>query len=103
MPCPQLPHVDTHADENLLLKGQTILELAGLEVEHVVLLPGQATLHHIRLAHRSGPAAPGSAPRLGLALRYMAAHVAQSLDPRDSGARRKPHTRGTVQDPAQKH
>lgn len=82
----QLPHVDTHDEDNLLLKGQTILELAGVEGEHVPLLPGQATLHHIRLAHRSGPAAPDSQPRLGLALRYMAAHVQQSLDPRDSGA-----------------
>lgn len=80
----QLPHVETRAEGNLLLKGQTIPELAGVEGEHVALLPGQATLHHIRLAHCSGPAAPGSQPRLGLALRYMAAHVAQSLDPRDS-------------------
>lgn len=49
------------------------------------LQPGQATLHHIMLAHRSGPAAPDSQTRLGLAIRYMAAHVQQSLDPRDSG------------------
>ena len=50
------------------------------------LAPGQASLHHIRLTHRSGPAAPDSTPRLGLALRYMAAHVRQGLDPRDSVA-----------------
>ena len=49
-----------------------------------MLQPGEATLHHIRLAHRSGAATPGSPPRLGLALRYMAAHVQQGLDPRDS-------------------
>ncbi|KAL4448274.1 hypothetical protein ABPG75_005493 [Micractinium tetrahymenae] len=80
----QLPHVETCAQGNLLLKGQTILELEGEEREHIPLQPGQATLHHIRLAHRSGPAAPDSQPRLGLAIRYMAAHVTQSLDPRDS-------------------
>ena len=51
----------------------------------IPLQPGQATLHHIRLAHRSGPAAPDSQTRLGLAVRFMAAHVQQSLDPRDSG------------------
>ncbi|PSC70320.1 phytanoyl-dioxygenase [Micractinium conductrix] len=79
----QLPHVDTFAEGNLLLKGQTIPELAGIEGECIPLAPGEATLHHIRLAHRSGPAAPGSHRRLGLALRYMAAHVRQSLDPRD--------------------
>lgn len=50
----------------------------------MTLQPGQATLHHIRLAHRSGPAAAGTPRRLGLALRYMAAHVEQSLQPRDS-------------------
>ena len=58
--------------------------LEGVEGEHVVLQPGEVTLHHIRLAHRSGPAQAGSPPRLGLALRYMAAHVQQGLDPRDS-------------------
>lgn len=56
-----------------------------MEGECIPLSPGQATLHHIRTAHRSGPAAPGSQARLGLALRYMAAHVQQGLDPRDSG------------------
>lgn len=60
-------------------------ELEGEEGRCIPLQPGQATLHHIRLAHRSGPAAPDSQMRLGLAIRYMAAHVQQSLDPRDSG------------------
>lgn len=60
-------------------------ELEGEEGVCIPLQPGQATLHHIRLAHRSGPAAPDSQTRLGLAIRYMAAHVQQSLDPRDSG------------------
>lgn len=57
-----------------------------MEGECVPLAPGQASLHHICLAHRSGPAAPDSTPRLGIALRYMAAHVRQGLDPRDSVA-----------------
>lgn len=48
------------------------------------LAPGQASLHHIRLAHRSGPAAADAPLRLGLALRFMAAHVRQALEPRDS-------------------
>lgn len=55
-----------------------------MEGVHIPLQAGQATLHHIRLAHRSGPAAPDSQARLGIALRYMAAHVRQALDPRDS-------------------
>ena len=62
----------------------TLQALEGVEGEHVGLQPGEATLHHIRLAHRSGPAQAGSPPRLGLALRFMAAHVQQRLDPRDS-------------------
>jgi hypothetical protein len=64
-------------------------ELEGTEGERVELAPGQATLHHIRLAHRSAPAAPDSQPRLGLAIRYMAAHVQQGLQPKDSGGRRR--------------
>ncbi|KAI3426371.1 hypothetical protein D9Q98_008743 [Chlorella vulgaris] len=80
----QLPHVDTSDSGNLLLKGQTIQELDGVEGQCVPLQPGQATLHHVRLAHRSGPAQPAAQPRLGLALRYMAAHVQQGLQTRDS-------------------
>lgn len=56
-----------------------------MEGQCVPLQPGQATLHHVRLAHRSGPAQPAAQPRLGLALRYMAAHVQQGLQTRDSG------------------
>lgn len=64
--------------------SRALQELEGEEGACIPLQPGQATLHHIRLAHRSGPAAPDSCPRLGIALRYMAAHVQQDLDHRDS-------------------
>lgn len=81
-----LEHEDTYAPGNLLLKGQAIpaLEATGAVGQHIALAPGQASLHHIQLAHRSGPAQPGAPRRVGLALRYMAAHVHQDLEPRDS-------------------
>ena len=50
--------------------------------------PGQMSLHSLQLAHCSGPAAAaaaGAPRRVGLAFRYMAAHVQQDLEPRDSG------------------
>ena len=72
-------HQALHAPLSLSLQA-----LEGMQGESIALQPGEATLHHIRLAHCSGPAQPGAPPRLGLALRYMAAHVQQQREPRDS-------------------
>lgn len=83
----QLPHKDTYAPDNMLLKGQAIMELEQRQEQgmHIDLRPGQASLHHIRAAHASGPAAAGALRRVGIAFRYMSAHVRQGLHPRDSG------------------
>ena len=47
------------------------LEEAGEEGVAVPLRPGQISLHHIALAHRSGPAEPGAGRRVGIAIRRV--------------------------------
>ena len=68
----QLAHQLTSDNANQLSKGQTVRVASGTERSAVelVLRPGQASLHHEKLVHASGPAAPGSR-RLGLAVRYI--------------------------------
>ena len=50
----------------------------------VVLRPGEFSLHHINMVHCSGKALASVSRRVGVAIRYMAAHVTQSVQPRDS-------------------
>ena len=55
-------HVHAHAHTHPLRPMcQQDLEERGVAGEHVALQLGEMSLHHIRLAHRSGPAAPGAA------------------------------------------
>ena len=79
----QLEHRDTFDDNNLLSRGQEIAvdvpEGAGVDVP---LKAGEMSLHHVLLAHASGPNTTGDR-RIGFALRYIPPHVRQ-LKVRDS-------------------
>ncbi len=80
----QLPHTDTHADNNLLSRGQEIaVEVDETQAVDVVLAPGQMSLHHVRLIHGSGV---NQAPhrRVGLALRYIPTRIRQTAGQGDS-------------------
>jgi len=80
----QLEHVDTFDKHNLLSRGQEIAvrvdESGGVAVE---LRPGQASLHHVLLAHGSAPN-KSSDRRIGFAIRYIPTHVKQAVGTRDS-------------------
>jgi non-heme Fe2+,alpha-ketoglutarate-dependent halogenase len=70
-----LEHQDTEDDKNLLSRGQTIT--AGIDeslARHLVLEPGEISLHHGNTAHASDPNTSDDR-RIGIAIRYMAAHV----------------------------
>jgi hypothetical protein len=78
-----LPHKDSFADDNFLTRGQE----AGIQIEDaatvsVPLAPGQASLHHGRLLHSSGPN-HSDGPRIGLVVNYIAPHVRQVVAPED--------------------
>ena len=64
-------HVDTFHEDNLLSRGQEIaVDVDESEAVSVILRPGEATFHHGRLFHASGPNG-SSDRRIGVAIRYI--------------------------------
>jgi ectoine hydroxylase-related dioxygenase (phytanoyl-CoA dioxygenase family) len=79
----QLEHRDTFDNDNLLSRGQEIaVEVPAGEGVDVPLTAGEISLHHVLLAHASGPNTTADR-RIGLAVRYIPPHVRQ-LKVRDS-------------------
>ena len=79
----QLEHRDTFDKDNLLTRGQEIaVDVPEGEGVDVALKAGEMSLHHVLLAHASGPNTTGDR-RIGLAIRYIPPHVRQ-LKVRDS-------------------
>lgn len=80
----QMPHNDTLATDNLLTRGQEIA-VAVPEDEAVAcpLRPGEISLHHIRTVHASEPNRSDER-RIGVAVRYIAPHVRQTIAESDS-------------------
>jgi len=74
----QLPHADTFHEHNLLSRGQEIA--VKVDAEKAVKVPlkaGEMSLHHVKLAHYSGPNGTGDR-RIGLAIRYIPPAVRQT-------------------------
>jgi len=79
----QLPHADTFHQHNLLSRGQEIaVKVDADRAVQVPLRAGEMSLHHVKLAHYSGPNTTADR-RIGLAIRYIPPHVRQ-LKVRDS-------------------
>jgi len=79
-----LPHTDTFAPENLLSRGQEIrVEVDAEEAVALELLPGEMSLHHVKLIHGSEPN-PSPERRIGLAVRYIPTYVRQTAGLIDS-------------------
>ena len=77
-------HKDTFAPNNMLSRGQEMqVEVDERKVVDIVLQPGQMSLHHVKIAHGSEPNA-SSDRRIGLAIRYVPAHVRQSIGGSDT-------------------
>ena len=75
---PQLAHRDTVDAANILSRGQVAeIDIDESQVVDVGLEAGEMSLHHVRLIHGSCPNASGDR-RIGLAIRYAAAHVRQT-------------------------
>ena len=74
---PIVPHFDTHAEQNLLTRGQEIeVEVDEADATDVVLRPGQVSLHHGHLFHASNPNGSDDR-RIGIALRYITPSMSQ--------------------------
>ncbi|ANW05852.1 hypothetical protein LMTR13_25060 [Bradyrhizobium icense] len=80
----QLPHRDTHDKDNLLSRGQDVeVNVDEAQAVDLELRPGQISLHHTMLIHGSKPNCSDTR-RLGITIRYVAAHVRRTSGFRDS-------------------
>ena len=71
----QIPHRDTYGEHNMLTRGQIVAHDVDEDAAvDVVLRPGEASLHHVRLIHGSGPNRSDER-RIGFAVRYIPTHV----------------------------
>lgn len=78
-----LPQRETYAPDNMLSRGQEIaVDLDESKVVALELRPGEFSLHHIGIAHGSGPNNTDAA-RIGIAVRYAAPEVVQEGAARD--------------------
>ncbi|UUX49610.1 phytanoyl-CoA dioxygenase family protein [Nisaea acidiphila] len=74
----QVAHNDTHAEDNLLTRGQEIaVKVDESEATEAELQPGQMSLHHGRVFHASHPNRTGDR-RIGLAIRYIPTRARQT-------------------------
>jgi len=72
-------HEDTFADENILTRGQRINDIDESQAEHLILQPGQMSIHHCETIHGSQPN-QSNERRIGFALQsYMQHDVRQTI------------------------
>lgn len=67
-------HEIDNSEKNLLARGQLIKGFDQANTVKAILNPGQASIHHVSTLHFSKPN-PSDRPRLGIAFRYIPAHV----------------------------
>ena len=78
-----LPHSDTFAEDNFLTRGQeAVVEIAEEDTVPVELAPGQASFHHGKLLHGSGPNRSDER-RIGFAINYISTGVRQTVAKED--------------------
>jgi hypothetical protein len=74
-----LPHSDTFASDNFLTRGQeAVVEVKEEDTVLVPLEPGQASFHHGKLLHASGPNRSDER-RIGFAINYISTSVRQTV------------------------
>jgi ectoine hydroxylase-related dioxygenase (phytanoyl-CoA dioxygenase family) len=75
---PDLHHVETHAEDNMLARGQTIMGIDERQAVELELEAGEFSLHQERAAHSSHPNR-GTDRRIGFAFFYIPTHVRSTL------------------------
>ena len=72
---PTVAHRDLFDPDNMLTRGQRLVgNLQENDGVAMPLLPGEISLHHVRLSH-SSPPNRSNERRIGIAIRYMSANV----------------------------
>ncbi|MEK9671918.1 MAG: phytanoyl-CoA dioxygenase family protein [Rhodospirillaceae bacterium] len=82
---PPLKHHDLYHRDNMLTRGQEILDLDEDKAVYMPLKPGQMSFHNIRLAHASGPNNSNDR-RMGISFHYMPAKAMQVVGQWDTAA-----------------
>jgi non-heme Fe2+,alpha-ketoglutarate-dependent halogenase len=81
---PLLPHTTVDDAANMLSRGQAIVTpIDPTTARTLTLDAGEMSIHHVRIAHSSNPNRSGTR-RLGVAIRFVAAHVRKTGPRRDS-------------------
>lgn len=77
-------HADTYSENNILHRGQTIVEsFRKDQIRHLEMNPGQASLHHGWAVHSSNPNA-SEIRRVALALNFARPSVRQRVTQKES-------------------
>jgi len=71
-----LGHVDLYHDDNMLTRGQEIIEIDANKAVSMPLETGQMSFHNVGIAHASRPN-KSSDRRIGLSLHYMPTQTRQ--------------------------
>lgn len=75
----QRDHVDTYGEDNLLTRGQTVMDVPKDKIVPIELRPGQLSVHHPWVVHGSGHNTSNKR-RVGLAIQsYIGTEVEQLL------------------------
>ena len=80
---PDLHHIETHARDNMLAKGQSIEGLDEKQAVHIEMAAGEFSLHHERTAHASEPNRSDDR-RIGFAFFYIPTHVRSTIGRRQA-------------------
>lgn len=80
-----MAHVDTYARDNMLTRGQTIMQVDESRAVHLELTCGQVALFDYRLAHASDPNRSDDR-RIGIGFRYIPPSARQTLSDWDSAS-----------------
>lgn len=80
----QAPHRTASVESNMLSRNQELaVEIDPRDIVNVVLAPGEMSIHRVKLFHGSEPNRADH-PRIGFAMRFIAADVEQLTSFRDS-------------------
>jgi ectoine hydroxylase-related dioxygenase (phytanoyl-CoA dioxygenase family) len=82
---PDLPHVETYHQDNMLTRGQSIECIDESQAKNLEVPTGHAAMFAFRIAHASYPNRSDDR-RIGYAIRYIPPDARQKLSDRDAAA-----------------
>jgi non-heme Fe2+,alpha-ketoglutarate-dependent halogenase len=71
-------HVETHDKDNLLSRGQALVDVDESTAVDLVLKPGEFSIHHGHLFHSSEPNTSDDR-RIGFAMMFIPTHVESTI------------------------